>query len=78
MYTTTKRALSLWIRKNASAPEWAGARIALNALAPGVIRTPMTEYGFSSQAGREIFQEFRSMHPPATLKPSPHWIFRRA
>lgn len=40
MYTTTKRALSLRIRKNASAPEWAGARIALNAVTPGVIRTP--------------------------------------
>ena len=55
MYTSTKRALSLWVRKNASAPEWAGSRIALNAVSPGVIRTPMTEHGFSSEAGREIF-----------------------
>ncbi|MGM0385781.1 MAG: SDR family oxidoreductase [Actinomycetota bacterium] len=43
IYGTSKRALSLWIRRHAASPEWAGDGIPLNAVAPGVIRTPMTE-----------------------------------
>jgi NAD(P)-dependent dehydrogenase (short-subunit alcohol dehydrogenase family) len=43
IYGTTKRALSLWVRRNAATAEWAGAGIPLNAVAPGIIRTPMTD-----------------------------------
>ena len=42
IYGTTKRALALWIRRNAPTPDWAGAGIPLNAVAPGVVVTPMT------------------------------------
>ena len=42
IYGTTKRALALWIRRNAATEEWAGAGIPLNAIAPGVVDTPMT------------------------------------
>ncbi len=42
IYGTTKRALAQWIRRNASTPDWAGAGIPLNAIAPGVVATPMT------------------------------------
>lgn len=42
IYGTTKRALCLWLRTHAAEPEWAGAGIPLNAVAPGIIRTPMT------------------------------------
>lgn len=42
VYGTTKRALCLWIRRNAAGADWAGASIPLNGVAPGVIRTPMT------------------------------------
>ena len=42
IYGTTKRALCLWVRSHAATPEWAGAGIPLNAVAPGIIRTPMT------------------------------------
>lgn len=42
VYGSTKRALSRWVRRNAPTPEWAGAGITLNAVAPGVVRTPMT------------------------------------
>lgn len=41
IYASTKKALALWIRRNAPLPEWAGAGIPLNAVAPGVILTPM-------------------------------------
>ncbi|WP_439564710.1 SDR family oxidoreductase [Microcella sp.] len=43
IYGSTKRALVRWIRRNAATPEWAGAGIPLNAVAPGIIRTPMTD-----------------------------------
>ncbi|WP_341358416.1 SDR family oxidoreductase [Georgenia sp. M64] len=42
IYGTSKRALALWVRAHAATPEWAGAGIPLNAVAPGIIRTPMT------------------------------------
>lgn len=41
-YPTSKRALSLWLRRAAVRPEWAGAGILLNGVAPGVVETPMT------------------------------------
>lgn len=40
-YTSSKRALSQWIRSASIRPEWAGAGIALNAVAPGTVETPM-------------------------------------
>jgi len=42
-YASTKRALARWVRQNAATPPWSGAGIALNAVAPGVVETPMTE-----------------------------------
>lgn len=42
IYGTSKRALSRWVRRNAPGEGWAGASIALNAVAPGVVNTPMT------------------------------------
>ena len=42
-YAASKIAVSRWVRRNAVTPEWAGAGIRLNALAPGAIMTPMLE-----------------------------------
>jgi NAD(P)-dependent dehydrogenase (short-subunit alcohol dehydrogenase family) len=42
IYASTKLALSRWVRRRAAAPEWAGAGVPLNAVAPGIIATPMT------------------------------------
>ncbi|MGD9957616.1 MAG: SDR family oxidoreductase [Candidatus Nanopelagicales bacterium] len=41
IYSSTKKAFCLWIRRHAAVPEWAGAGIPLNAVAPGIIDTPM-------------------------------------
>ena len=41
-YASTKRALARWVRARSVEAGWAGAGIALNAVAPGVVRTPMT------------------------------------
>lgn len=53
IYGTTKRALALWIRRNAPAPDWAGAGIPLNAVAPGVVETPMTAAFTGTAEARE-------------------------
>lgn len=53
IYGTTKRALALWIRRNAATADWAGAGIPLNAIAPGVVETPMTATFTGSAEARE-------------------------
>ncbi len=41
-YPTSKLALARWVRRMAPTPNWIGADIRLNAVAPGPVRTPMT------------------------------------
>ncbi len=43
VYPSSKRALSRWVRRTAISADYAGAGIALNAVAPGTVLTPMTE-----------------------------------
>jgi NAD(P)-dependent dehydrogenase (short-subunit alcohol dehydrogenase family) len=40
-YPATKLAVAHWVRRSATGPEWAGAGLRLNAIAPGMIDTPM-------------------------------------
>jgi NAD(P)-dependent dehydrogenase (short-subunit alcohol dehydrogenase family) len=42
VYPATKAALAWWARQRAVRDEWAGAGIRLNAVAPGLVETPMT------------------------------------
>ena len=42
-YPASKLALARWVRHHAPQPDWIGAGIRLNAVAPGVIETPMTK-----------------------------------
>lgn len=42
VYASSKRALSRWVRRASVTPDWAGAGIPLNAVAPGIVTTPMT------------------------------------
>jgi len=42
-YPASKAAIAYWTRIEAVKPEWAGARIRLNSVAPGLIATPMTD-----------------------------------
>ena len=52
-YSSSKRAISRWIRRVAPTPEYAGAGIGINAVGPGEVRTGMTEELFASEEGRE-------------------------
>ena len=53
IYGTTKRALAMWIRRHAATADWAGASIALNGIAPGVVETPMTAELIATPEQRE-------------------------
>lgn len=48
IYASSKRALSRWVRGQSVTADWAGAGIPLNAVAPGVVTTPMTAELLSS------------------------------
>jgi len=52
IYNTSKHAIALWVRTHAPTAEWAGAGIALNAIAPGVIETPMIAAILATEEGR--------------------------
>ena len=43
VYPATKAALAYWARREGVKPEWAGAGIRLNAVAPGFVATAMTD-----------------------------------
>jgi len=57
IYSTSKQALARWIRQNAPTPSWAGAHIPLNAIAPGVVLTPMTADLVHTEQGRKQLTE---------------------
>lgn len=42
-YSASKQAIARWVRRNAPTEKWAGAGIALNAIAPAGVVSPMTE-----------------------------------
>ena len=42
LYSSSKVALSRWMRRHAPTPDWAGAGIPLNGIGPGIVETPMT------------------------------------
>ncbi|WP_394213840.1 SDR family oxidoreductase [Brachybacterium vulturis] len=53
-YSSSKRAISRWIRRAAPSPEYAGAGIGLNGVGPGQVRTGMTTELFASEEGRKM------------------------
>lgn len=55
-YASSKRALAVWMRRAATAPRWAGARIPLNGVAPGTVKTPMTLPLLATEEGRAILR----------------------
>ena len=58
MYAASKIALSRWVRRQAVTPEWAGAGVRLNALAPGAIMTPLLEKQLATPAEARQIRSF--------------------
>ncbi|MEW2359748.1 SDR family oxidoreductase [Spirillospora sp. NPDC029432] len=57
LYPSSKSALARWMRAAAVSPEWAGAGIPLNAVAPGVVLTAMTAPLFEDPAMVKVMNE---------------------
>ncbi len=53
IYSSSKAAFAKWVRRSAITDQWAGAGIPLNAIAAGVVSTPMMQTALSSQEGRD-------------------------
>jgi NAD(P)-dependent dehydrogenase (short-subunit alcohol dehydrogenase family) len=58
IYAASKIALSRWVRRTAVRPEWAGAGIRLNALAPGAVMTPLLEEQLADPRQSKAVQRF--------------------
>lgn len=76
IYAATKRALAHWLRAAAVRPEWAGAGIPLNAVAPAITTTAMMAPGLADPGARARLLEHVPMplggpmpadHPAALL-----------
>ncbi|MBO0676503.1 SDR family oxidoreductase [Mycolicibacterium sp. S2-37] len=58
IYAASKLAVSRWVRTRAVRPEWAGAGIRVNALAPGAVLTPLLEEQLADAQQRKAVQRF--------------------
>lgn len=54
LYPSSKAALAQWLRRTCVAPGWADAGIPLNAVAPGVVRTPMSAALFADERMKAV------------------------
>lgn len=57
VYASSKRALVRWVRRSAPTDRWAGAGIPLNAVAPGIVATPMTQHRLDDPARRSALMD---------------------
>lgn len=57
IYPSTKKAFAQWIRRTAPTPSWAAAGIPLNAVAPGIINTPMVAPLIDTDEARAALSE---------------------
>jgi len=57
-YAASKVAVSRWVRRQAVTPQWAGAGIRLNALAPGAVMTPLLERQLATPAEARQIRRF--------------------
>lgn len=64
-YATSKIALARWMRKKSASPEWGGKGILINAIAPGLIETPLTKPVLENP---ETGQGLLDVHPQVEQK----------
>jgi NAD(P)-dependent dehydrogenase (short-subunit alcohol dehydrogenase family) len=67
LYGSAKRALNCWCRRVAVGPQWAGAGIPLNVIAPGVVNTPAAAWILSDPNTRA---QMRRMVPMREAYPA--------
>ncbi len=69
IYGSTKRAISRWVRRESIKPEWAGAGIAINAVGPGIVETPMVGKLLATEESRAATDALIPMPLNHHLKP---------
>jgi NAD(P)-dependent dehydrogenase (short-subunit alcohol dehydrogenase family) len=52
IYGSTKRAIARWVRRECIKPQWAGECIPLNAIGPGIVKTPMVADMIATEEAR--------------------------
>src|SRR5688500_17828239 len=57
-YPATKTAVARWVRRHAPTPEWIGAGITLNAVAPGKVQTPLLDESRSDEVIGTLVDSF--------------------
>ncbi|MFD6159932.1 SDR family oxidoreductase [Nocardia sp. NPDC060256] len=72
-YGTAKRALNRWVRNVAPTEQWAGAGIALNAVASGVVDTPAAAWIFADDNVRKAV-ETAAPQPFGGFPGRPEWV----
>ncbi|WP_069167544.1 SDR family oxidoreductase [Nocardia altamirensis] len=72
-YGIAKRALNRWVRTVAPTPEWAGAGIALNVVAPGVVDTPAAAWILADDEIRNAV-ETAAPQPFGGFPGRPEWV----
>ncbi|OCA95149.1 SDR family oxidoreductase [Actinobaculum suis] len=78
-YPSSKRALSRWVRRVCITDEYAGAGIAVNAVAPAAVLTPMTKGLVDTEEGRELLAKTTPMplngfQPAETIANALIWL----
>jgi len=69
LYGSAKRALNCWCRRVAVGPQWAGAGIPLNVIAPGVVDTPAAAWVLSDPNNRIRMQRMVPMRGAYPAEP---------
>lgn len=69
IYGSTKRALGRWVRRECVKDQWSGAGIPLNAVGPGIVRTPMVAEMISTAESRAAIDLMVPMPLNYYLKP---------
>lgn len=60
-YAGSKRGLTIWMRKNVK--EYASRGVRMNAVAPGITRTPLTDAGMEHEVYGGAMKEFEKLTP---------------
>lgn len=68
-YFTSKKALSLWVKREAVKSHWAGSGVLLNAIAPGATATPMISGLLEDQQGRDFLMRMTPTRTPEVATP---------
>jgi NAD(P)-dependent dehydrogenase (short-subunit alcohol dehydrogenase family) len=69
IYGSSKRAISRWVRRESIKPRWAGAGIPLNAVGPGIVKTPMVADMIATKEARDAISAMVPMPLHGYMEP---------